>query len=621
MNNMEEIWKPISDFEGYEVSNFGNFRSIDRIILNRLYKGKNLIPKNNKKCKNSYTINLKRKGKELRIAPWNIVAGEFIVNEFNYKYVIHLDGNPTNNKVENLKWSLTRVGTLSYEKILEDFYFKNLKIEEINQKYSITKKTVYEILCGHGAYKNIDYSNYLSARNKYLLGNNGDEQWADIQDLKNIYKVSTLGRIVELARIIEENNEKKIFLGLELKKIKSCKYFTVVIYLNKERKTKLIHRLVAETFLSNPNKFPIVNHKNGVKTDNRVENLEWCTHKQNSIHAVEFGLTKRTVYSKISDKQAVEIRDIYKNNPYATFKEIGKMFNVSGEIIAKIIKDKYKHYRPNDKVAVYGSTGFIGNRFCSMYPYLCNKQPRDLNPPVEKNILYFISTTTNYNIFDSLQIDIDTNLNKLMSVLEHCKNNDIIFNFVSSWFVYGENELPVKEDFQKKAKGFYSITKSTAEDMLMCYCEIFNIKYRIFRLANVFGPNDKDYGKEKNALQYLMKKIKNNKNIELYYGGNFIRDYIFVDSVCEAMKLLMFYSPVNEIYNIGSGKPTKFIDIMNFCKNETNSGSEFISIIPPNFHSICQVKDMFLDISKLEKLGFKPSHNLWDGLRQTLKFL
>jgi len=141
-----------------------------------------------------------------------------------------------------------------------------------------------------------------------------------------------------------------------------------------------------------------------------------------------------------------------------------------------------------DKINVFGSTGFIGSNFCNMYPDEVIRVPKDDDFWHSDEVLYLISTTDNYGVLTSPHIDIDTNLTLLMSNLwNHKHREDLVFNFVSSWFVYGDVELPAREDACCKPKGFYSITKKCAEDLLISFCQTYGLKYRIFRLANVIG--------------------------------------------------------------------------------------------------------------------------------------
>jgi nucleoside-diphosphate-sugar epimerase len=274
----------------------------------------------------------------------------------------------------------------------------------------------------------------------------------------------------------------------------------------------------------------------------------------------------------------------------------------------------------NTGVSVYGSTGFIGSRFCEMYPDTI-RISREQNTPQSKDILYFISTTHNYHIFDEPHKDVDTNLNKLISVLEEFRNTNECgtFNFISSWFVYGMNcSLDTKETDICDPRGFYSITKRAAEQMLVCYCNTFGMKYRIMRLCNIIGKTNTKASAKKNALQHMIGLLKKNEPVKLYDNGTNIRDFMCVDDTCRAISTCMTNAPTNEIINISNSQGTSIGDAIKFAKQKLGSSSELVSIDPPHFHSVVQVKNVVLNNKKLLSYGYNPSINTMQAIETML---
>ena len=110
-----------------------------------------------------------------------------------------------------------------------------------------------------------------------------EEIWKDVAGYEGKYQVSNLGRVKSLSRTINHSDGKNITRhGKILTPFKNAKGYCLVDLRNKARHTVQVHRLVAQAFIPNPENLPQVNHKNENKTDNYVENLEWCTAKYNS---------------------------------------------------------------------------------------------------------------------------------------------------------------------------------------------------------------------------------------------------------------------------------------------------------------------------------------------------
>lgn len=126
------------------------------------------------------------------------------------------------------------------------------------------------------------------------------EIWKDVNGYEGVYQISNLGNIKSLPR---KNAKGKILNP----STNNRGYLRVGLCFKEKVRYESIHRLVAEAFIPNRKNLPEVNHINGNKLDNRVENLEWVTKGQNQIHAYKTGLRKTTQRQREASRKNIEI--------------------------------------------------------------------------------------------------------------------------------------------------------------------------------------------------------------------------------------------------------------------------------------------------------------------------
>ncbi len=307
----------------YKISTHGNIKNSD---------GRILKPYNSQKYKQ---IKLVINGVSKGFLIHRLVAMTFLFNIENKECVNHIDGNKSNNNVTNLEWVTNSENGIHSIKVLKNGgksksvlqytddgkfikRFESAKIasEETNVSISTIRKCIYEKKSSKGF--RWEYEIEIIHQDVNLT------DFIDIPEFER-YMINRCGKIYSkfshrlLTPIIDEEEG----------------YETIGLRKNKISHKIYVHRLVALTFIENPHNLPFVNHMNGKKGDNRVENLEWITPSNNTQHAVDTGLLKSRPVEKWLNGVLLET--------YKSIREAALQNKCDDSSITKVCKGKNSH--------------------------------------------------------------------------------------------------------------------------------------------------------------------------------------------------------------------------------------------------------------------------------------
>lgn len=332
-----EIWKDISGYEGiYQVSSLGRIRSLDRTILDKNnveYKAKGKIRKISCTGKGYQDIQLSKEGRSKMFFIHRLVAETFLDNPESLPIVNHIDGNKSNNHIGNLEWvsnsdninhaistglrktndietHIKKEGNsgVTVKEKVEDILsvFPNMKAKDIAELVGSKPSYVYKIKkrmsMSEEEIRELHRDKNKSRRKKNAQNRKKEttrvidktgEVWKGVLGYEDSYEVSNYGRVKSLSREIEVHRDGETHVRYFREKLMSlstrARYLNVNLSRDGRPENFLIHRLVAQAFIPNPENKPYVNHIDGDTHNNHVSNLEWATQSENINHAIKIG--------------------------------------------------------------------------------------------------------------------------------------------------------------------------------------------------------------------------------------------------------------------------------------------------------------------------------------------
>src|SRR4030042_554622 len=184
-----------------------------------------------------------------------------------------------------------------------------------------------------------------------------------------------------------------------------------------------------------------------------------------------------------------------------------------------------------------------------------------------------------------------------------------------------ENQVFEKKSGPANPLSLYGIHKLASEKYLMMYYNNFGIPSTILRLTNPYGPRQQIKHNKYSLIGWFIRQAMEGKTIQIFGEGTQLRDYIYIDDIVTAMlKCTEADDAIGETINIGSGKSTRFCDMVKAVIDCVKNGNiEFVPW-PDNYEKV-ETGDIAVDVSKLKNItSWQPAISLGEGVKRTFEY-
>ncbi|MFC1804505.1 GDP-mannose 4,6-dehydratase [Candidatus Omnitrophota bacterium] len=254
------------------------------------------------------------------------------------------------------------------------------------------------------------------------------------------------------------------------------------------------------------------------------------------------------------------------------------------------------------------------------------RDPRPVNQLIRgKDYIFHLAGQVSHvdSIKNPLQ-DLSINVEGTLVVLEACRklNPEARVIFTGTRGQYGSSvRLPVDEDHPMNPKGVYAITNLCAEQLVMVYDTLHNIRAVALRITNTYGPRHQMLHDKYGVLNWFIRRAIDNQEVPVFGKGMILRDFLYVDDLIEALLACgSSRKAYGNIFNVGSGKGVNFIELAQEIVKLAKSGRVKFTAFSKERSQI-EPGDYYADISKIKSVtGWSPEVDLETGIKKTLDY-